>query len=127
MKGVREHQVSNVKHYTNKYMFDTNFEKERVVVTRLAYAKGFTLKMKDAEGKIKKVEVFNGQGGFVSFLSGVGECSYTLEFYTPNLQLGSYVSGVALIGFISSLSIYYYFGIFKNKEKEVLELLKLSL
>lgn len=127
MKGVKEHQVSNVKHYTNKYTFDTNFEKERVVVTRLAYAKGFTLKMKDAEGKIKKVEVFNGQGGFVSFLSGVGECSYTLEFYTPNLQLGSYVSGVALIGFISSLSIYYYFGIFKNKEKEVLELLKLSL
>ena len=82
--------------------------------------------MTDANGKKSKVEVFNGQGGFVSFLSGVGECSYKLEFYTPNLQLASYVSAVALIGFISSYMTFFYFSYIRGKEKEVLELLNMK-
>ncbi len=122
---LKQHIVENVKAGTNKYTFTTNFDKERVVVTRLAYEKGFSLKMVDSNGKKTNVEVFNGQGGFVSFLSGTGECSYVLEFYTPYLQMASYVSAVAVFGFMSSYIAYFYFGYIRNKEKEVLELLDL--
>ena len=43
--------------------------------------------MKDENGKESDVKVFNGQGGFVSFISGKGACSYELEFYTPYLSI----------------------------------------
>ena len=126
MADVKQYRVEHVKSGTNKYSFSTNFEKERIVVTRLAYEDGFTLTMTDENGKKTNVPVFNGQGGFVSFVSGTGKCSYKLEFYTPNLKLGSYVSGIAVLGFISSYMTYFYFGYIRGKEKEVEQLLKLN-
>lgn len=38
--------------------------------------------MIDSIGKKTNVGVFNAQGGFVSFVSGVGNCSYLLEYET---------------------------------------------
>ena len=125
MEKVKTYQVENVKAKTNKYSFTTNFDKERIVVTRLAYEKGFSLTMTDANGKKSNVEVFNGQGGFVSFLSGTGECSYQLEFYTPYIEKAGYVSALGVLAFITSYATYFYFGYIRNKEKEAMELLKI--
>ena len=125
MKNLKEHMVYDVKAGTNKYTFKTNFDKERIIVTRLAYAKGFTVKMIDANGRKIDRPVFNGQGGLASFVSGTGECSYVLEFYTPYLKTASFISAIAVLGFMSSYMVYFYFGIIRNKEKEVQELLKI--
>ena len=73
----------------------------------------------DANGKKQDVKVFNGQGGFVSFISGTGNCSYTLEFYTPYLALGSYISAIGTFVFATTFAAYFYFEL-KRKEKEEL-------
>ncbi len=117
MNKLKEYVVTDVKSSANKYSFKTNFDKNRVVVTRLAYEKGFKLKMIDANGKKQDLKVFNGQGGFVSFISGTGECSYSLEFYTPNLAIGSIVSALSAFVFTSSIVGYLYLDM-RKKEKE---------
>ena len=114
---LKQHVVTDVKSSANKYSFKTNFETNRVVVTRLAYEDGFTLKMIDENGNKQNVEVFNGQGGFVTFVSGKGNCSYVLEFETPYLQIASIVSAVGIFGYVSSLFAYLYIDL-KKKEKE---------
>ena len=119
MNKLKECVVTDVKSSANKYTFKTNFDDNRVVVTRLAYEEGFKLTRKDANGKKEKIEVFNGQGGFVSFVSGKGNCSYTLEFYTPYLALGSYLSAVGTFAFATSFVAYLYFEI-KRKDRELL-------
>jgi len=115
---LKQYVVTDVKSSTNTYKFKTNFEKNRVVVTRLAYEEGFTLKMVDESGKKTNVEVFNGQGGFVSFVSGTGNCSYTLEFYTPYLKIASYISMIGVTAFIGSIVGYLYLDM-RKKEKEM--------
>ncbi len=122
MNALKQYPVTDVKSSANTYKFKTNFEKNRVVVTRLAYEDGFKLTMKDSNGKKQKVNVFNGQGGFASFISGTGDCSYTLEFYTPYLALGSYLSAVGALGFISGITGCVYFEM-KRKDKEALYLI----
>ena len=123
IESLKQYVVTDVKSSANKYSFKTNFDKNRVVVTRLAYEEGFTLKMKDANGKKQNVEVFNGQGGFVSFISGKGACSYTLEFYTPYLALGSYLSAVGNFAFAHTLLACIYFEM-KRKDEEELHLFR---
>ena len=115
---LKQYVVTDVKSSANTYKFKTNFEKNRVVVTRLAYEEGFTLKMVDESGKKTNVEVFNGQGGFVSFVSGTGNCSYTLEFYTPYLKIASYISMIGVTAFIGSIVGYLYLDM-RKKEKEM--------
>ena len=120
MNKLKEYAVTDVKSSANRYSFKTNFDKNRVVVTRLAYEKGFKLKMIDENGIKHNVDVFNGQGGFVSFISGKGACSYTLEFYTPNLAIGSLISSISTFIFSSSI-VGYLFIDMKKKEKEMLD------
>lgn len=112
---LKQYVVTDVKSSANTYKFKTNFDQERVVVTRLAYEDGFTLKMKDENGKKSDVKVFNGQGGFVSFISGKGACSYELEFYTPYLSIASYISMAGLTIYLSSMIGYLYLDTKKRR------------
>ncbi len=124
MDALKEYIVTDVKVGTNKYKFKTDFDKERVVVTRLAYEDGFTCKAKFANGKTKKLDVFIGQGGFVSFIAEPGECSYTLEFYTPYLKISSYLSAVGVLGYFTSLAGYIYISMRSEDKKIIAELNK---
>ena len=113
----KDNAVTDVKSTANTYKFKSNFEKQRVVVTRLAYEDGFKLVMTDSTGKKQDVNVFNGQGGFVSFISGKGECSYELSFYTPYLSSASLISALGIFTYASSLVAYLYIDL-RKKEKE---------
>ena len=115
---LKENVVTDVKSSANTHTFKTNFEKERVVVTRLAFEEGFKLTMIDSTGKKQNVTVFNGQGGFVSFISGKGNCSYKLEFYTPYLKTASLISALGIFTYLGSLLGYLYFDL-KQKEKDI--------
>ena len=116
IQKFKDNPVTDVVYKTNKFTFNTNYDNERVVVTRLAYEDGFTLKMKDAEGKTKKLTVFSTQGGFVSFVSGKGECSYELTFYPPGLALGSYLSAVGTFLFLSTVVSFAYMHTYLNNK-----------
>ena len=125
MEQLKQYQVTDVKSETNKYTFKTNFDKERVVVTRLAYEDGFSLTMRDSSGSKKNLKVFNGQGGFVSFISGTGECTYELSYYTPYLKAGSYISCAGTFIFFSLFISYMYVDL-RREDKRILESLKVN-
>ena len=115
---LKQYVVTDVKNYTNKYTFKTNFNKERIVVTRLAYEDGFTLKMVDSNGAKKDINVFNAQGGFVSFISGTGDCSYELTFMTPNLKKASLISSFGVFGYFATIVSYIFIDM-RKKEQEI--------
>ena len=115
MDKLKQYVVTDVKSSANTYKFKTNFDKNRVVVTRLAYEDGFKLKMTGPDGKKQNLKVFNGQGGFVSFISGAGECSYKLEFVTPYLQLASYVSAATTFFYLTSFVGCFYLELRKQE------------
>lgn len=114
MSALKENQLNDIKIRNNKYTFATNFNKERIVVTRLAFEKGFKLSTKDAYGNKKDINVFNAQGGFVSFISGTGECTYELSYYTPNLKTGSLISSISAFVYLSLMASYIYLDLRKK-------------
>ena len=118
---LKDNPITDVVSKTNKWTFKTNFENERVVVTRLAYEDGFKLKMKDSSGNVTQPKVFIGQGGFVSFIAGKGAQSYTLTFETPYLKISMLISTLGGIAFVSSLIAYLYIDMKKKKNRPVVE------
>ena len=120
MDKLKEYVVTDVKSSANTYKFKTNFDHNRVVVTRLAYEQGFKLTMKGPDGKKQDVRVFNGQGGFVSFVSGTGDCSYTLEFVTPFISIASFVSAVSTFFFLSSFVGAFYLELRRHEKENIL-------
>ena len=119
---LKQQNVFDVKIGTNKYSFKTNFSKEKIVVTRLAYEDGFTLIGKNANGETKDIYVFNAQGGFVSFISEPGDWSYELSFYNPNLKTASLISCFGVMTYIATLISFTYIDL-HQKEKEITKLL----
>lgn len=111
-----DNPITDIHYRTNHFDFKTNFAKERIVVTRLAYEEGFTLKMTDSTGKTKEIETFIADGGFVGFISGVGECSYTLDFYPPGLTTGSNLSAIGIALFFSTLLLHSYLNIYLRQK-----------
>ena len=116
-----DNPVTDIHYKTNHFDFKTNFAKERIVVTRLAYEEGFTLKMTDSTGKTKEIETFIADGGFLGFISGVDECSYTLDFYPPGLELGSYVSAIGIFLFFSTILLHAYLNIYLKQKRDIFE------
>lgn len=103
-----DYPIENIKYSTNKFTFTTNFAKKRVIVTQIPYEDGWSVKAKTGDGETKKLEVFKSQGGFVSFVSESGDTYYEMEFLTPYLQLGSYLSIIGLFTFVTTFVSYTY-------------------
>ena len=112
----REDALLDVKSSANKYSFKTSFNKEKIVVTRLAYEEGFNLMMIDENGNKKDINVFNAQGGFVSFIAEKGNCSYELTYNTPNLKKGSLISIIGILFYASTLISFIYIDMHKKEQ-----------
>ncbi len=118
-----DNPITDVHYKTNHFDFKTNFTEERITVTRLAYEDGFKVKMVDSEGQKQDLTCFSTQGGFLSFVSGKGNCYYELDFYPPGLALGSYLSAIGSFLMFSTAVGYAYISMRINK-KELSILLK---
>ena len=121
MEKLRANTVTNIISQSNHWSFETSFDKERIVVTRLAYEKGFKLYMTDTLGNKKEVNVFNAQGGFVSFVSGTGNCTYELSFETPYLNVASLISSLGVFSYFATIVSFMYVDI-RQKEKNLTKL-----
>ena len=117
-EALKAYPVTEVVSTTNKFTFKTNFNQERIIVTRIAYEQGFKLSVTGENGITKDINVFNGQGGFVSFISGKGKCSYKLTFETPNLNFASLISSIGVFAYMSTIVAYIYLDL-RHKEKEI--------
>lgn len=91
----------NVKYTNNKFTFDGQSEQKLLAVTSIPFDEGWTLK---ANGKEKEIFLVN--GGFVGFITEVGETNYELSYFTPNLKLGLTSSFVGLLMWVALAFIY---------------------
>lgn len=105
---LKEYPLTDVYHTYNTYGFKTDYQNYRFIVTNLAYDKGWDLTLTDSNGNITHPKVYKTTGGFVGFMSGIGECSYELnfvsEYFVPGLGLSAIgFGGLALFGIYHTL------------------------
>ena len=102
--------ITNVKYSADKFTFDTNYNAEKFVVTRVAYDNGWKLKaVNNDTKKAEDIKVYKGNGGFVSFVAPKGNYSYTMVYETPYLKLSYVVSAFSFMTFFGSLLGYHYY------------------
>ena len=112
---ISQNPIENVKYQKDKFTFETNYTTNRFVVSRVAYDKGWKIVAKDSSGKTQKINVYKGNGGFVSFVAPVGHYTYTMTYTTPYLTISYLVSALSVTGFFVSMVAYH---IYQEKKKQ---------
>ena len=72
---VKQNPLYDIEHDVNSFSFKTNFTEDKFVVLQIPYDKGWSLKANQ-----ENVDIYKGQGGFVSFLAKKGETQYYFEY-----------------------------------------------
>ena len=121
-----DNPIEDVIYKDNHFSFKTNYDKNRFVVTQIAYDKGWSVKAKLEDGTVKKLDTFIAQGGFVGFVAEKGNVTYSMDYYTPYLWGGTLLSVIGLFIFTSTLLGYMYLDE-KNRGKYIEEFLNLSI
>ena len=118
---LNAYPVKDVKYTSDKFTFTTDYDKDRFVVSYVPYDAGWKLVAKDSNGKAQKLKVYNGNGGFVSFVAPKGNYSYTLTYVTPYLPISYIVSALSITSFFVSMVGYTIYQ--NNKKKRYLDLI----
>lgn len=86
--------LENITHTANTFTFDTNFDKDKMVVLQIPYDKGWSLIREDNNNNKENITIYKGQGGFVSFYGNEGNYHYYLHYETPLLKEGIYLLAI---------------------------------
>ena len=92
---------TNVKYSNNTFTFNGKADKKLLAVTSIPYDEGWTLKANGSEKQI-----INVNGGFVGFITDLGDTNYELSYFTPNLKIGLTSSFVGLLMWLALAFIY---------------------
>ncbi len=92
--------LENFAYSANRQTFTTNFNEARFIVLTTPYDPGWSIKAISGDGVTTTPKVYKAQGGFVGFLSEVGQTEYIVSYWTPYLTEGLLISlaGFALFG-----------------------------
>ena len=113
--ALNANPIENVLYTPDKFTFDTKYEEDLFVISRVAYDQGWSIKAKNNDtGESFDVKVYKGNGGFVSFVAPKGNISYTMTYMTPYLKISKVISAVSITGFFTSLFGYH---IYVEKKK----------
>ena len=115
MDKLKETQFTNVVRGVNTYSFDSSLDHNMISVLSIPYDKGWNLTRTDEQGKKEKVDIYKGQGGFVSFVNESGDNHYDLRYETPYLYPGMFAF---IIGSMLFASFYYSLEVIKSNKKE---------
>lgn len=114
----KQSEFTNVTRDTNRYTFESSQTENKVSVLTIPYDTGWTLTRIDEEGNEKEIEIFKGQGGFISFINEKGNYRYRLDYLTPYLYEGCLGF---IVGSMIFAGIYYSLHIVRD-DKEFIEL-----
>lgn len=110
-EALNAYPIKNVKYQRDKFTFDTDYDDNRIVVSRVAYDKGWSITAKNNDtGASFDVETYNGNGGFVSFVAPKGNISYTMTYKTPYLTGSMLISLFSFTSFFVSLLAYHLYS-----------------
>ena len=116
--ALKANAVTDVYFSDNHFNFKTNYTTNRFVVTQVAYDAGWKVKAKQADGSYKNVKTYLTQGGFVGFVSEVGDTYYTMDYETPYLFEGKILSVLGGTLFFGTLFSYLYIEEMKKEKRE---------
>lgn len=99
---TKENPLENVKWTKNKLSFETNYDKEKFVVTTIPYDKGWHVGYTIGDSRIGgPLKVFKTHGGFVGFVAPKGNIKYTMSFVPEGLASGILATfGAIYVGII---------------------------
>ena len=99
--------LTDVTYSVNDFTFKTNYEKERFVVTQVAYTKGWKVYAINSEGVKTELKTYNAQGGFVGFVAPSGDVRYEMSYMTPNIEkwFAVSVAGVTGVAVLTALPL----------------------
>ena len=113
---VSSHPIENLKCGIDRFTFETHYtDKERFVVSYVAYDSGWKIKARYSDGRTENLKLYNGNGGFVSFVAPKGDVTYEMTYTTPYLVISYIVSALAVTSFFVSMVGY---TIYQNKKKQ---------
>ena len=109
------HPITNITYAPDKFTFETNYDQNHFVVSRVAFDKGWTLEATNKEtGKTTNIKLYNGNGGFVSFVAPIGHYTYKMTYQTPYLT-GSYIG--SLFSFMAFVTAVFAYQLSEDKKK----------
>ncbi|MGA0875832.1 MAG: YfhO family protein [Bacilli bacterium] len=106
--------LTDFKHTANTRTFTTDFEQPRMIVLNTPFDPGWRVERMLPGGIKDTTPVYNGQGGFVSFLSGSGLTKYVVRYWTPYLTEGLFISLAGFVIFTGSVGVV----VLRNKPKK---------
>ena len=108
--ALNAHKIENAKYQRDKFTFDTHYDENLIVVSRVAYDKGWSITAKNNDtGELFPVKTYNGNGGFVSFVAPKGNISYTMTYQTPYLNGSLLITAFSATTFFVSLLGYHFY------------------
>ena len=111
-----EYPITDVTYKADKWTFKTNYPKQRFIISKEAYDDGWHV-YSYKDGNKKELKTYLSTGGFVGFISEVGETSYVMEYVTPYRTSGVMVSWTAFLVYITSLLAYQRYTFEKEEKK----------
>ncbi len=95
---LKKNSLKNICVDVNDFSFDTDFDKEKMIVLQIPYDQGWKVKVFDENNnQIEGIKIYKAQGGFLSILAPQGNYHYEFEYETPYLLLGIKVMYVGLL------------------------------
>ena len=108
--------ITDVFYKKDYFSFKTNYSKNKFVVSRVAYDRGWKITATEkATGKTQDLKIYKGNGGFISFVAPTGEYSYKMTYQTPYLTISYLVTALATTSFFVSMVGYH---IYQNKKRQ---------
>lgn len=124
LNQAKQYPLENIQYVDyNTFKFTTNYDKNRFVVTNIAYEKGWSVQAVYPDGQKQQLNTYLSQGGFVGFIAPIGKVNYILSYINPDFVLGEKLCFIASV--ISALSYcgYAYINDYFNQKKTLKKLL----
>lgn len=117
LNKAKDNGIFDIKNNVNDFAFKTNYEKEKFVVTQLAYTKGWKLKATLEDNSVVDIKTYNSQGGFVGFVAPKGLVKYELSYLTDGFKGWAIVSATAFLAFAALTATTIVYERNKNKKR----------
>lgn len=112
---LNENPIENVTYQSDEFTFETHYEKDMLVVSRVAFDKGWSVTATNIDtGEIIPLKTYRGNGAFVSFVAPKGNYSYKMVYKTPYLDIGYIVTAFSITSFFVSMFGYH---LYQEKKK----------
>lgn len=100
VEHFQTYPLEDFQYTANTRRFTTDFDEPRMIVLSTPYDPGWRVTRIQPGGVKDSPTVFLSQGGFIGFLSGVGDTQYEVRYWTPYLSEGLLIAlaGFAMFG-----------------------------